>query len=55
MAHLRKCDSCGEERDLLLPVWVLEETTCGLLMAKKLYCSKCWWERMHTSDQGKAE
>lgn len=37
-----KCDSCKEVVDILLPLWMLDETPCGLLMSERFYCPECY-------------
>jgi len=35
------CDSCGQKSDVLIPLWVWDETPCGQLMVEVFYCPTC--------------
>lgn len=36
-----RCDSCNEESDVLIPLWVWDETSCGEMMVEVFYCPSC--------------
>lgn len=36
-----RCDSCNEESDVLIPLWVWDETECGEMMVEVFYCPEC--------------
>lgn len=46
-----RCDSCNEKADVLIPLWVWDETSCGDMMVEKYYCSDCAEIRLNEDDE----
>jgi len=50
-----KCDSCNEKSDVLLALWVWDETSCGDMMVEKFYCPACAQIRLELGDDERDE
>jgi len=57
-SSLNKCDSCGKESDVLVPVKILVETPWGYEMQTRHFCPRCFTILMEThieDDEEKAK
>lgn len=50
-----KCGSCRETVDILLPLWIIDETPCGLMMVERFYCPECYTTVIEGFEKNKDE